>query len=80
MTTERLDSRVDELEIKISFQHESIAQLSDALVEKEHRIAKLEETVARLERALTLLAARTSAQRGDVAGAHPEEDPVPRSG
>jgi uncharacterized coiled-coil protein SlyX len=80
MQTERLEARVDELEIKLSFQHQTMQHLSEALVEKERRIAALEETVARVEKALRILAARTADQGPDVAGAHPEEDPVPRSG
>jgi uncharacterized coiled-coil protein SlyX len=69
----------DELEIKIAYQERAIEQLNEALVEKEKRIASLEEAVARIEKAMRILASRTTTA-GDVVGAHPEEDPVPRSG
>jgi uncharacterized coiled-coil protein SlyX len=69
----------EELEIKVSYQERAIEQLSEALIEKEKRIVALEESVARIEKAIGILASRTTTP-GDVAGAHPEEDPVPRSG
>jgi uncharacterized coiled-coil protein SlyX len=69
-----------DVEIKLTYQDRAIEALSEALIEKEKRIASLEESVARIERAMTILASRTTTTASDVAGAHPEEDPVPRSG
>ena len=68
-----------DLEIKLAFQEKTIADLHEALLEKEKRIASLEDAVARIEKAMRILAQRTTTA-GDVLGAHPEEDPVPRSG
>jgi uncharacterized coiled-coil protein SlyX len=69
----------EELEIKVAYQERAIEQLSEALIEKEKRITALEESVARIEKAMRILASRTTTA-ADVLGAHPEEDPVPRSG
>ncbi len=73
------NERLVEIETKLAFHDQSIEDLHQALVEKEQRVSVLEETVARLEKALKILASRTH-DTGEVAGAHPEEDPVPRSG
>ena len=69
-----------EVEVKLAFHERTIADLSHTLIEKEQRITALEEKVAHLEKAVRLLAQRGSADQGEVLGAHPEQDPVPRSG
>jgi uncharacterized coiled-coil protein SlyX len=73
-------ARLVEVEIKLAFHERTVHDLSQALVEKERRITLLEEKVGHLERALHVLAQRTPADKGEVLGAHPEQDPVPRSG
>ena len=65
--------------MNIAFQEETLASLSAALVDQDHRTRSLEERVKALEFALRVLATRTS-HGGEVLGAHPETDPVPRSG
>jgi uncharacterized coiled-coil protein SlyX len=69
-----------DIEIKLAWQDEKIEQLHSALVDKEKRITTLEEQVERLEKAVRIVAQRQGAGTQEVAGAHPEEDPVPRSG
>ncbi|MCC7070114.1 MAG: SlyX family protein [Deltaproteobacteria bacterium] len=69
-----------EVEIKLAFHERTIADLSQALVDKERRISALEERVVHLERALRVVAQRTGAPPAEIVGAHPEDDPVPRSG
>lgn len=69
-----------DIEIKLAWQDEKIESLHSALVDKERRLTSLEDQVARLEKALRILAQRQGAPAQEVAGAHPEEDPVPRSG
>jgi uncharacterized coiled-coil protein SlyX len=69
-----------DIQIKLSWQDEKIEALSSALVEKEKRIGLLEEQVARLERAMQILAQRQSAPAAEIAGKHDVDDPVPRSG
>jgi uncharacterized coiled-coil protein SlyX len=69
-----------DIEIKLAWQDEKIESLHTALVDKEKRLTSLEEQVARLEKALRIVAQRQGSPEQEVAGAHPEEDPVPRSG
>lgn len=69
-----------EVEIKLAFHERTIADLSQALIDKERRISALEERIAHLEQAVRVLAQRAGAPPGEIAGAHPEQDPVPRSG
>lgn len=73
-------ARLVEVEVKLAFHEQTVSDLSQALVEKERRLSKLEEKVAHLEAALTRLAQRATGEQGEVLGAHPENDPVPRSG
>jgi uncharacterized coiled-coil protein SlyX len=75
---EHLHARIDELEVKLSFQHERIEHLNDAMVEQTRRTLDAEATLTRVQEALLRLATREP--KGEVAGAHPELDPVPRSG
>ena len=69
-----------DIEIKLAWQDEKIESLHSALVDKEKRLTSLEEQVARLEKALRIVAQRQGSPAQEVAGAHPEDDPVPRSG
>lgn len=73
-------ARLVEVEVKLAFHEQTIADLSHALIEKERRIGALEQQVAHLEKAVRVLAQRAGAPVGEVLGAHPEDDPVPRSG
>ncbi len=73
-------ARLIEVEVKLAFHEQTIADLSHALVDKERRVAALEQQVEHLEKAVRLLAQRAGAVPGEVQGAHPEDDPVPRSG
>ena len=65
--------------MKLSFQEETLSSLSTSLIDQEKRSRSLEERVVAVESALRALASRTP-QSGEVQGAHPETDPVPRSG
>ena len=69
-----------EVEVKLAFHEQTIADLSHTLIEKEHRITALEEKVAHLEKAVLRLAQQAGSDQSEVLGAHPEQDPVPRSG
>ena len=69
-----------DIETKLAWQEEKIEALNSALVDKEKRLTSLEEQVVRLEKALRIIAQRQGSPSQEVAGAHPEEDPVPRSG
>lgn len=73
-------ARLVEIEVKLAFHEQTIGDLSHALVDKERRLAALEERVEHLEGALRALAQRAGATPSEVLGAHPEDDPVPRSG
>ena len=73
-------ARLIEVEVRLAFQQQTVSDLSQALIDKERRIGALEEKVAHLEKALLVLAQRTGGEKGEVLGAHPEHDPVPRSG
>ncbi|MBI1949548.1 MAG: SlyX family protein [Deltaproteobacteria bacterium] len=73
-------ARLVEVEVKLAFHQQTIADLSQALVEKERRITALERQVEHLEKAMRVLAQRAGTSPGEVLGAHPEDDPVPRSG
>lgn len=73
-------ARLVEVEVKLAFHQQTIADLSHALVEKERRITALERQVEHLEKAMRVLAQRAGTPQGEVLGAHPEDDPVPRSG
>ena len=75
MTTDLVD-----IEIKLAWQDEKIDALSAALIDKERRVTALEEQLARVERALQILAQRQRTPAEEVAGAHDADDPVPRSG
>lgn len=80
MTTSEAE-RFSELEVKIAWHDEALEDLNQALVEKEKRITALEEQVARLERALQILADRQrQGPAAEVAGTMDVDDPVPRSG
>ncbi len=79
-TDESPAAQLVEVEIKLAFHERTIADLSHALVDKERRISALEDRIAQLEQAVRVLAQRAGAPPGDIAGAHPEDDPVPRSG
>lgn len=72
------DERIVELEVKVAFQEQRIAELDEALLDQSRRVAELEETVRLMKEALRRV--RNEAQKEPVAGALPEEDPVPRSG
>lgn len=74
------DPRLDNLEIKLAFAQEELVTLGGVVADKDRRLMQLEERVERLETALRVLAQRVSAPAGEDIGAHPEEDPVPRSG
>jgi uncharacterized coiled-coil protein SlyX len=74
------DERIAALEVKLAYQERTLDDLSATLVDKEKRITSLEEAVARLERALQIIAQRQNAQGEEVAGKHDVDDPVPRSG
>lgn len=67
-----------ELEVKSAYQERRIADLDAALVDQAQRIDALEDTVRALQEALRRLHAARPGPH--VAGALPEEDPVPRSG
>lgn len=73
-------ARLIEVEIKLAFHEQTLADLSQTLIDKERRIGALEERMAHLEKAVRVLAQRAGAPPGEVLGAHPEDDPVPRSG
>jgi len=74
------DDRLIDLEIKLSYQEQTMQTLSQALVEKEARITALEESVSQIESALRILAQRQKGGDVEVAGKMDLDDPVPRSG
>lgn len=70
---------VVELEIKVVYAEQRVADLDATVVEQARRLTELEEEVRVLREALRRLAG----QRGsgaDVLGAYDSDDPVPRSG
>src|SRR5688572_14925047 len=73
------DRAVIALQEKFAFLEVTVDDLNRALVAKERTITDLERRVEALENALRSLAARKGGEQ-EVLGAHPEEDPVPRSG
>lgn len=77
---DRIADRIATLEVKLAWQDETIADLNLALVDKEKRVSALEDHVARLERALQILADRQRQKIVEVAGIMDVDDPVPRSG
>jgi uncharacterized coiled-coil protein SlyX len=79
--TDALENRLMELEVKLAYQDETVSHLNAALVDKERRISALEDQVARLEKALQILAERQRRGAGpEVEGKMDVDDPVPRSG
>lgn len=76
MTTD--EHRIIDLEVRSAYQEKRVTELDEALVEQARRIDALEETIALLKEALRRV--RSESQGAPVAGALPEEDPVPRSG
>jgi uncharacterized coiled-coil protein SlyX len=73
-----VDTRLNELEIKVSFLENVVADLSTALQQEARAHAAQGERIETLERALRVLAARVPRPKDDVANA--DEDPVPSSG
>lgn len=73
-----MDERIVELEVKAAYHEKRIAELDEALLEQSRRVDELEETVRLLKEALRRVRSEVHAE--PVAGALPEEDPVPRSG
>lgn len=73
-----MDDRITELEVKSAYQEDRIKQLDDVCVEQSRRIDDLEKNVELLERALRRV--RQEITKDPIAGALPEEDPVPNSG
>lgn len=74
------DERLTDLEVKLTYQEQSLEDLHQALVDKEKRITALEEHVERLEKALKILAERQRRGTEEVGGKMDVDDPVPRSG
>ena len=70
----------ERVQVALAYLEKTVEDLSQTLVAKEKRLGELEERVERLETALRILARRREDGGGDVLGALPEEDPVPRSG
>ena len=73
-----MSDRVTELEVKSAYQEDRIRQLDDVIVEQARRLDALEKNVELLERALRRV--RQEMATDPVAGAMPEDDPVPNSG
>jgi uncharacterized coiled-coil protein SlyX len=71
------DARIVEIEIKLSYAEQRVADLDETVLEQSRRIDQLEETVRLLRVALTRMA---QTGEGEVLGAMPEDDPVPNSG
>jgi uncharacterized coiled-coil protein SlyX len=72
------DERLTEVEIKLAFLEQQVAELSAALQQDARHQTALLERVTTLERALQVLATRVPRPKDDVANA--DEDPVPSSG
>jgi len=72
------DERLVELEVRAAYQAQTISALHDVVVELQARVGALEDGQRRVEEALRRLATKGPAE--PVLGAHPEHDPVPRSG
>lgn len=73
-----MDERITELEVKSAYQEDRIRQLDDVIIEQAKRLDELEKHVELIERALRRV--RHEMVKDPIAGALPEEDPVPNSG
>ncbi|MDP2342866.1 MAG: SlyX family protein [Deltaproteobacteria bacterium] len=80
---QRVDQRANELEMKVTFLEDKVAELSTTLAREVREHLALQERVGLLEKALQVLAQRNAPRSGgggDDVGADSSSDPVPHSG
>jgi uncharacterized coiled-coil protein SlyX len=71
-----VDDRTTGLEIKVAYLEKQLADLDGVVREQADALDALKLVVERLQARV----AQEQEAQGEILGAHPEQDPVPRSG